>query len=149
VDALFPHVLSQALRVGRRLRRAGLRARGVQLKLKRADFRVLTRQCTLEAPSDDGHTLYLAARSLLERAASGLGPVRLTGVSAHGLAGEVAQEELFPDPPDPRARLNAALDRITAKFGPSAVVPADLVSEGDVDATFEGFKRKIPPRPPD
>ena len=48
VEALSPRVHAQALRVARRLRAAGLRARTVQLKLKRADFTLVTRRATLD-----------------------------------------------------------------------------------------------------
>ena len=41
------YIHAQALRVGERLRRAGLRARCVQLKLKLADFTLVTRRTTL------------------------------------------------------------------------------------------------------
>jgi DNA polymerase-4 len=124
--ALLPHLHAQALRVGRRLRRAGVVAGGVQLKIKRADFRVLTRQTTLE-PTNDDQVLYHAARSLLASVLPGLGPVRLTGVSAHSLGTpQATQVELFESAPDARGRLNQALDRIADRFGPRAVLPADL-----------------------
>ena len=58
-------------------RRAGcgaraLRARTVQLKLKLADFTLVTRRATLDAPTDDGQALYRdgggAARARARRA---------------------------------------------------------------------------------
>ena len=126
--ALLPELLSQSHQVARRLRRAGVQARAVQLKLKRSDFQVLTRQCALSPPSQDGRALYEAVRRLLTEALPNLGSVRLTGVSAHNL--EVAgagQAELFaPRPSEGRQALNRALDRIAEKFGAQAVVPADL-----------------------
>jgi len=64
-DALLPHVHSQALRVGRRLRQAGRKTTVVQLKLKLADFTLLTRQTTLHEPTDDGQAIYRAASTLL------------------------------------------------------------------------------------
>jgi DNA polymerase IV len=123
-EALAPHVHSQALRVGRRLRQAGVRARVVQLKLKLADFTLLTRQTTLADPTDDGQQIYRAAIGLLE-ATRVRGKVRLTGVSAQELATGAEQLSLFAG----KARvgkLNAALDRIADKFGTDAVTTADL-----------------------
>ena len=61
-EALAPRVHAQALRVAQRLRRAGLRARTVQLKLKRADFTLVTRRATLDEPTDDGQVLYRDGR---------------------------------------------------------------------------------------
>jgi DNA polymerase IV len=127
VDLLRPHVHSQALRVGRRLRKAGVRGRVVQLKVKFADFTVITRRTTLSAPTDDGQTLYRAALELLERAHEGK-PIRLTGVSVQSFDGQQPQQlGLFSAPPPPRsAKLNAALDRITERFGSKAITTADL-----------------------
>jgi DNA polymerase-4 len=131
-EALRPHLHAQALRVGRRLRRAGLRARGVQLKLKLADFKIVTRQATFDVPTDDGQALYRAAAELLDRNLPGK-PVRLTGVSAHGLeATEAVQTSLLAPAPSARDALNRALDAITTRYGSRAVTTADL-ADGDGD----------------
>ena len=125
---LGPHIHEQALRVARRLRRAGLRGRVVQLKIKTNDFAVTTRRATLPATTDDGQTLYRVAMELFARTPPRL-PVRLTGVSLQDLSGE-SQPELFPTPPSRAEKLNAALDRITARFGDAAVGTADLPAPG-------------------
>ena len=131
--ALRPHLHAQALRVGRRLRRAGLRARGVQLKLKLADFKILTRQATFDVPTDDGQALYRAAAELLDRNLPGK-PVRLTGVSAHGLEQtEAVQTSLLAPAPSPRDSLNRALDAINTRYGSRAVTTADLADADDRD----------------
>jgi DNA polymerase-4 len=109
------------------LRRAGLKARVVQVKLKFADFSTLTRQITLHRPTEDGQDLYRAAVGLLERVAPSR-PIRLTGVAASGLQGEWAQLPLFGGA-GPAERLNAALDQIADKFGSAAVRTADLIGE--------------------
>jgi DNA polymerase IV len=122
--AMLPHLHAQALRVGRRLRSAMRKASVVQLKLKLADFTLLTRQITLATPTDDGQTIYQTAATLLgaERLA---GKVRLVGVSAHGLGGEGGQLSLFGD--DRRtSQLNRTLDRITDRFGDGKITTADL-----------------------
>ena len=54
LEALRTQIHAQAVRVGARLRQAGLRARCLQLKLKQHDHRLLTRRVTLPAPTDDG-----------------------------------------------------------------------------------------------
>jgi DNA polymerase IV len=129
---LRPRLHAQALRVGRRLRRAGLRTRVVQLKVKLDDFTLLTRRCTLERSTDDGQELYRHALALLERSPLPR-PVRLTGVSAQGLQDlEPAQLGLFGEPPRRSEALNRALDAIAQRFGGGAVAPADVLSfEGD------------------
>jgi DNA polymerase-4 len=125
-EALRPHLHAQALRVGRRLRRAGLRARGVQLKLKLADFTLVTRQSTFDVATDDGQTLYRAVSDLLDRNLPAQA-VRLTGVSAQGLKpAEATQTSLLATPPSPRDALNRAMDAITTRYGTRAVTTADL-----------------------
>ncbi len=134
---LRPRLHAQALRVGRRLRKAGLRTRVVQLKLKLDDFTVQTRRCTLERPTDDGQELYRHALALLERAPPAR-PVRLTGVSAQELdTGDRAQLGLFADPPRRSDALNRALDAIAVRFGQGAVAPADVLSLEEDDPLDE------------
>jgi DNA polymerase-4 len=127
LELLRPRLHAQALRVGRRLRRAGLRTRVVQLKLKFDDFTLQTRRRTLEHPTDDGQRLYREALELLERSPLER-PVRLTGVSAQELQAEgPAQLGLFAAGPPRSQALNKALDAIAARFGQDAVAPADVL----------------------
>ncbi len=116
---------AQALRVGRRLRRAGLRGRVVQLKIKLSDFTHFTRRTTLRAPTDDGQTIYGAAILLLERARLAQ-RIRLTGVSVQDIDQPDPQLGLFAPMPQRSQRLNAALDRIADRYGDAAVTTADL-----------------------
>lgn len=135
-EALRPHVHAQALRVARRLRLAGVRARVVQLKVKLADFTTVTRRATLPEATDDGQELFRVAVSMLPEAHGGKS-VRLTGVSAQDLCGEPAQLPLLDAGPSRRTRLNAALDQIADRFGSGAVRTADLGGEtehGDDEA---------------
>jgi DNA polymerase-4 len=128
--ALLPRVHAQALRVARRLRAAGLRARTVQLKLKRADFTLVTRRATLDEPTDDGQVLYRTAAALLAREPAR--PTRLTGVSAQNLvAAAPPQLGLFAPPPTPAQALNRALDKIAERFGSSSVTTADVADDRD------------------
>ncbi len=131
-EALRPHLHAQALRVGRRLRRAGLAARVLVLKQKLSDFTVLTRRKTLPAPTDDGQLLYREALALLAQMPGGR--VRLTGVSAHELAPRGSgQLGLFAKGPSREGKLNAALDAIVDRFGAGAVTTADLAGHRDGD----------------
>jgi DNA polymerase IV len=80
--------------LARRLVRAGHAAAGVTLKLKTADFRVLSRSRQLLDPTQRADTLYGAALPLLREAADGT-HFRLIGVGADRLA-----EPALADPPD-------------------------------------------------
>ena len=129
-ETLRPHIHAQALRVGQRLRQAGLRARCVQLKLKLADFTLVTRRSTFAdgASTDDGQALYRAAMALLlEHPLAPSTAVRLTGVSAQSLESVAHQQmSLFRAPATAADKLNVARDRITEKFGSGALTTADL-----------------------
>lgn len=111
--------------VGRRLRKAGLVAGGVRVKLKRSDFRLLSRQTTLGAPTDSTERLFETAAALLP-AFGDAGPYRLVGLAAFELApaADSAQIGLGLGGQGASRDLDGVLDRIAARFGPGAVVRA-------------------------
>jgi len=123
-EDLLPFIHEQSLRVAARLRRAGLKARSVHLKIKYSDFRIATRQQTLPSPTDDGAEIYRVAAQLLSKAEPR--PIRLTGVHASDLGAQEPQLDLFDAGRQKRQRLNRSLDAIAEKYGSEAVVPADL-----------------------
>jgi DNA polymerase-4 len=132
-EVLLRALHAHALRVARRLRRASLKARTVQLKVKLSDFTLLTRRRTLDSPTDDGQRLYREAADLLGRLSLPRA-VRLTGVSAQELVGAHSQLGLFVEKEARTGRLNAALDAIAERYGQDAVTPADVASlEADTE----------------
>lgn len=127
-DDIAVLLLGQADRVAARLRGLGLRARVVQLKIKYADFRLVTRRRTLDSPTVDGTTIGRTAVDMLGELdiAEGRGKrlaVRLCGVSATGLEPRDAPRQLtLAEPVRHRGeRLGDALDRIHARFGSGVV----------------------------
>ncbi len=141
-EALLPHLHSQALRVARRLRRAGVKARVVQLSVKYSDFTALTRRITLEQSTDDGQALYREATGLLTKVDLGR-KIRLTGVSTQDFSTGSAQLGLFASQGPSRSdKLNAALDKIASKFGGGLVVPADLKDSAPDDDRDE-YRRQM------
>ncbi len=141
-EALLPHLHSQALRVGRRMRRSGVKARVVQLSVKYSDFTSITRRHTMDAATDDGQTLYREAAALLAKVDLNR-KIRLTGVSAQGFGHEGSQLGLFAAAgPSKSDKLNAALDKIASKFGGASVVPADLKDSAPDDEGDE-FRRQM------
>jgi DNA polymerase-4 len=128
------YLRSSAERVARRLRGRQLRAAGVRVKLKRSDFRVLTRQRTLAAATDIAAELWAAAVSLLDEFHD-RGPFRLVGLAAFDLREPTAGEQLgFDAALAGRARrLETTLDRLADRFGSGAVQRAsDLLRDGGV-----------------
>jgi DNA polymerase-4 len=119
-------------RVARRLRRAGLVAGGVRVKLKTAAFQLQTRQLHLPEAVDTGAALHAAASRLL--AELDLSPrFRLVGIAAYDLSADAAagrQLELFADPRQARARrLERAVDAVRERFGDEVIVKASAVEE--------------------
>ena len=112
----------QAETVVRRLRRAHLRARTVQIKLRLDDFTTFTRQQTLPAPTDSPALITAAVLALLERELCPNRRFRLVGAGLSNLgARETAgQLGLFdqPPPPDP---LEEAVAAIRERFGEEAI----------------------------
>ncbi|MGL4243774.1 MAG: DNA polymerase IV, partial [Beijerinckiaceae bacterium] len=124
LDSLLPILWSLSEKVARRLKAAELAATGVTLKLKTADFRILTRSRAAHEPTQLAKRLFLSARELLEPEATGKVAFRLIGIGSSGLAtaeeadrGDLLDTELKRD-----IATEDALDRIRAKFGDAAVI---------------------------
>ena len=67
------------------LRRAGVTARTVTLKVRYHDFRTVTRNDTRPAATSDPADVTRRAQALLDRTDAGRRPIRLLGVGVHGL----------------------------------------------------------------
>jgi DNA polymerase-4 len=134
-DVADPHALETLLldlveSVSFSLRREGLLARTVTLKLKDTEFVSITRQVTLAQPSALSGPIYEAARTLLKRSARGE-PFRLIGVSASEL-GDTEQLSLFDVARAERDRaVTRAADRMREKYGDDVVTRARLISPSD------------------
>lgn len=120
-------ILQLADAVGQRLRRADVMARTVSIKLRFEDFTTITRSRTLAEPTDLGRRLYEEARSLYDQANTSRRPVRLIGVRAEQLTGDIAALGLWDDDEDWR-EAEQAVDAIAERFGPGAVRPAALLT---------------------
>src|SRR5919202_4812165 len=134
-DQLAREVLRCCVRVGRRLREAGLAGRTVTLKLRFANFRTITRGRTLEVATDTDTELHEVAGELLARLQLGRVPVRLVGVTVSNLqrAGAPTQLRLGPDRPGWEAAVRAA-DAVRARFGDGAIALASLSAERPAEA---------------
>jgi DNA polymerase IV len=126
------HLHRSAEAIGRRLRQKGYVAFGVGVKLKTAEFQILTRQRRLTDPTDVTERLYSVAVDLLDEF-DHAGPFRLVGMAAYDLVAidDQAQLDLF-SPLARRRRLEVAIDGLAARFG------ADVVHRAsDLTAPFE------------
>ena len=111
----------QAEQVGRRLRQKELSGVTVKIKLRWADFTTLTRQVTLERPTNLGSDIYAAAAQLFEQSWPPGQRVRLIGVGVSGFETTAYQLGLWEADPQPDRRLQATLDALRDRFGDQAI----------------------------
>jgi len=123
-EAVRQVLLSQVDRVARRLRRHGLTARRVTVKIRYGDFQTITRSATLGVATDRTDLLREQAGELFSTwARNEFQPVRLIGASLSQLGPLGAgQQELFREASDERGRrLDRATDAVRKKFGSDAI----------------------------
>lgn len=127
-EELQREMLRLSTAVGERLRRHGVQARTVAIKLRFGDFSTITRSRTLGEPTDLGRRIYEEARALYAASGEVGRPVRLLGVRGEQLTGRVAESGLWDDDEDWR-EAEHAVDAIAAKFGRGLVRPAALLGD--------------------
>jgi len=124
---LRARLLDLTEQVACRLRRHGRVARSVQIKLRYADFRSITRSRTLPEPTDVTAEIWRATERLLQTALRGESrSVRLVGMGVHELLDPVteatAQPDLFAEPQRRRQReIDRLADAIQSRFGPEGI----------------------------
>lgn len=140
-EILRTWLLDLTQQVARRLRRRGLRARTVHVKIRFADFRTATCARTMSEPTDLTEPLWHVARDLLDgRLGAGTVPLRLLGMGVGGLerAGDVQQTLFEEDARHKLRELDAATDRIRDRFGEGAV--------GHAVTLGQAGKRRLSPK---
>jgi DNA polymerase-4 len=122
-EKIRKHLKRSAPRVAKSLRRKGLVAKGVRVKLKTKDFRLLTKQTPVNPPTDSAKVLLTTATALLQQFDL-TEPMRLVGLAAFNLAADEdpAQGTLFVDEKNERQRrLEKTLDDLQNRFGNKVV----------------------------
>ena len=118
--------------VGRRLRDHRLFARTIGLKLRYADFRTLTRDVTLEEPTNLDSVIFESVLRLFDANYNRRLKVRLLGVRTSNLERAVFQRNLLEAPQkDKLDRLMQAADKVRDKFGFDAVKLARSLDSGE------------------
>lgn len=147
-DAIARTLLAHASRVAERLTESALLAGIVVVKLKYADFTLLSRRLTLPDPASDTRTLHDACVKLLDRFPLDGARIRLTGVAAHDLRHAAdAQPVLFPDRAAERRRAaESVLLRAKDRYGGQAITFATLLEPGEKLTTPQGDPSRISPR---
>jgi DNA polymerase IV len=116
-----------------RLRRVGIRAQTIGLKLRSSDFHTHTRAQSLPRLTNVTQELWQAAEELFARAASDILPLRLLGVAATKLSRDDAvQGQLFgSDEHERHSQLDRAVDAIRDQFGTTAIRRGSLLRPTD------------------
>ena len=131
LDALEDRLWPLCERVGRQARRAGVAGRVATLKLKTADFRLVTRRRTLAVPTQAARTLFEITRELLAAEVQ-RSTYRLIGAGLSDLVDAAAGLDMFAEDERKARRAEQTLDALRERFGPGAVVSGrSLKSESD------------------
>ncbi|HEX3869794.1 MAG TPA: DNA polymerase IV, partial [Pirellulales bacterium] len=123
IEVLRAWLLELVEQVARRLRRHQLKGRTVDLKVRFADFRTISRTVTLSEPTNITQELWQAGVELLvTRLPPRHLPVRLLGMGVSGFASNASQGLLFEAEERQRQRqLDETADRIQQRFGAAAL----------------------------
>jgi len=108
--------------VGEALRKKGLRARTVKIKVRFSDFTTITRQLSFGIPTSSTAVIRSLARKLFEEKVAGNKKVRLIGVGVSNLTGKKeGQLYLFPKAEEKLEKIDHLLDMIRERFGKNSI----------------------------
>ena len=122
-------LLALTERCASRMRKAGLAAGTVQIKIRESDFSTCTRQRALRPPTHSTDVIYATGRALLAewRSRNPGAKLRLLGIGGAKLV-ETAQQDLFAGEPTPSFnRVDSAVDEIRQRFGDKALGRARVI----------------------
>ncbi len=125
-DVRDPVLLRQTMQelteqVGRRLRKQGMVASTVRIKVRWPDFSSQTRQFSLTQGTSEDSVIEGVAWDLLERLWDRTRPIRLIGVGVGGLSQGARQLSLWETPADKERKLLDALDELKNRFGKKVI----------------------------
>lgn len=107
-------------KVSWRAKKDGLAGQTVVLKLKTTDFKIRSRNTTLDEPTQLAHRIFSASLPLLKREATGA-EFRLIGVGISQLSPAVAESASLDARFESLTRAERAIDKLRGKFGQHAV----------------------------
>ena len=134
VEMLRTCLVALVEQVAQRLRRQNIKGRTVELKVRFADFKTISRSLTLREPTNITQELLDAGVDLLTtRLPPRHLPVRLLGFGVSNLDDSgTSQKQLFDQPNQERQReLDRVADQITAKFGKLALRRGTRLEKSD------------------
>jgi DNA polymerase-4 len=114
-------LLDLSRHVGFRLRKSDLAGATVRLKMRWSDFSTISRQVTLEQPTDQDRIIFENVWNLFEHAWPPGKTVRLIGVAVSSLGPQHHQLSLWDQSSEKERRLLAALDDLRERYGEEVV----------------------------
>ena len=129
-DILGKYILKQSEKIGRELRKLGVRARTINVKIKHSDFKQVTRSVTIKDPTQSSEIIIREAFQLLKNYRMP-NKARLIGVGVSNLVSgvEPVQADIFERENTKNSnwqKLDKAIDTITDKFGTEIIKRASL-----------------------
>jgi DNA polymerase-4 len=109
-----------AEKVSGRAKKDGLAGLTVVLKLKTADFKIRSRNITLDEPTQLAHRIFSAVLPMLKREATGT-EFRLIGVGISQLSPAVTESKSLDARFETLTKAERAMDKLRGKFGRNAV----------------------------
>jgi DNA polymerase-4 len=109
-----------AEKVSGRAKKDRVAGQTVVLKLKTADFRIRSRNTTLDEPTQLAHRIFSASLPLLKREATGTA-FRLIGVGISNLSTEVIETKSLDARVETLTKAERAIDKLRGRFGRHAV----------------------------
>ena len=107
--------------VGAQLRKNNLAGKTIKLKIRWPDFTTLTRQTTLNHPTDQEDEIAKSALELLKSVRKPKQAVRLIGVGVSGLGQPVRQLGLWDMDSERARRLQNVMDELQEKYGKAVI----------------------------
>jgi DNA polymerase-4 len=111
----------QSLEVARQLRENNLAGRTIKLKIRWPDFTTLTRQTTLNDPTDQADVIAKYALELMSSVRKPNQAVRLVGVGVTGLGQPVRQLGLWDMESEKERKLQEIVDALQEKYGKNVI----------------------------
>jgi len=121
-DKLLQKTLQEmSAEVAKQLRKNNLAGKTIKLKIRWPDFTTLTRQTTLNNPTDQEDTIAEAVLALLKIVRKPNQAVRLIGVGVSGLGAPIRQLGLWDVDNEKSRKLQEAVDTLQEKYGKDVI----------------------------
>jgi DNA polymerase-4 len=129
IDILEDRLWPLCERVARKARSDGMAGRVATLKLKTADFKLVTRRRTLPVPTQTSKALFTVARELLAAEARGA-IYRLIGAGLSDFVDAADGLDMFAEEERRARKSETAIDALREKFGADAVMSGRSLKSG-------------------